>query len=337
MMESSWNSETAEPANPHDNRGKRNYVGTKNNYTTNDINALIAWGNEQCTYLVFGREVAQTGTPHLQIYMEFKEAKTMKTIVKKLFPLWLGYRKGSPIQAAGYCKKGCDGVKPYDRYFRRSLAEPENWVLGDEIGTISNQGKRSDLDEVVEDIQAGNSIRQIARDNPVQYIKFNKGIRDLRLMMLLPRRLAAPPDIIVLWGPTGVGKSRDAITKWWPDVPSYTFTGVKWWNTYDGEDKVILEEFRGKMPWEDFLLLCDRNPCQVESKGNTIEIQASKIIICSPLPPDQWYPDKQGLDCISQLHRRITKIVHMTPVCTVNDSHIGQIQIAPGIWQDHNR
>ena len=97
----------AEPCDELDKRGKRHYCGTKNNYTENDIVALHKWAQEKCTYLVYAKEVGEKcNTPHLQIYMEFANTIAMKTICNKLFPMWLGFRKGTPKQAAGYCKKG---------------------------------------------------------------------------------------------------------------------------------------------------------------------------------------------------------------------------------------
>ena len=319
--------EEAEPCDDLDKRGKRHYCGTKNNYTDDDIAALHKWAQEKCTYLVYGKEVGGINkTPHLQIYMEFENTISMKSIVKKLFPMWLGLRKGTPKQAAGYCKKGtcphdqdkytCDHCKAfrgdYSFFFPRTEDDPETWQLGGEFGEISRQGKRTDLDEVVEMIvHEKKTVRETALEHPSQYIKYHKGIRDMRALVLTPRSLSAMPEVIVLWGKTGLGKTRDAYIKYWPTLSHYVWkpSNGNWWDGYDGEDKIIIDEFRGQMTWSDILGLLDRNEFRAPYKGGFVNIQASKFVITSPFPPERWYKDDDRYDRYQQLARRITKVV----------------------------
>ena len=316
---SEW--QDVDEADPNDVRGKRHYVGTKNNYTDADIAALENWAQNECTYLVYGKEVGKKGTPHLQIYMEFKNTKSMKSIVKKLFPMWLGYRKGTPRQAAGYCKKGYAQIPPGQKacyYFPRTVEEPGMfdedypWMLGNEFGEISQQGKRSDLDELTEMIvHEKKTIREVAIEHPSQYVKYHKGLRDLRSLVLQPRSLDHPPEVIVLWGPTGTGKTRDAYIKYWPNEPHYVWkpSNGNWWDGYDGQKKIILDEFRGTMSWADILGLLDRNEFRAPFKGGFVQVQADKFIITSPTPPNMWYKDDDRYDRFAQLKRRITKVI----------------------------
>jgi len=325
MTETSfWNEDTADEIDQADKRGKRNYVGTKNNYTDEDITKLEEFAKLKCTYLVYGKEIGSVEkTPHLQIYMEFQNTISMKSIVKKLFPMWLGYRKGTPRQAAGYCKKGEDLVPPtesgYDYFFPRSEENPGEpagifgapWD-GKEFGEISRQGKRTDIDELVEMIVHENrTIRDTALEHPAQFVKYHKGLRDLRALVLPPRSLTKAPEVIVLWGKTDTGKTRDAYTKYWPEIPHYVWrpSNGNWWDGYDGEDKIIIDEFRGTMVWSDLLGLLDRNEFRAQYKGGFVNIQASKFIITSPFPPHTWYKEDDRYDRYAQLARRITSIV----------------------------
>ncbi len=310
-----------------DPRGKRAYVGTKNNYTEDDIVALEKWAQTECTYLVYGKEIGKTGTPHLQIYMEFKDTKSMKSICKKLFPMWLGFRKGTPKQAAGYCKKGTVTKEDlllimdhpdWSYLFPRTVDEPEMffekqpWDLGGEWGDISQQGKRTDIDEVVEKIvHEKKTLREVALEHPAQFVKYHKGLRDLRTLVLPPRSLSAMPEVIWLWGPTGVGKTRDAYIKYWPDEPHYVWkpSNGNWWDGYDGEKKIIIDEFRAQMTWSDILGLLDRNEFRAPVKGGFVNIQADKFVITSPFPPHQTYKDDDRYDRFQQLKRRITKVI----------------------------
>ena len=61
-----------------------------------------------CAYIVCGREVGDSGTPHLQGYIYYKNAVRLSTM-KEVHPTahWEPQR-GTPQQASDYCKKEGD-------------------------------------------------------------------------------------------------------------------------------------------------------------------------------------------------------------------------------------
>ena len=311
----------------------RSICFTINNPTENEIKHLSTL-HDKMRYLVWGMEHVYEGqgTPHIQGYVEFKDKTSWESIKTLISPrAHLERRKGTPADAAGYCKKGeceqhihenkrcpyCnDFQKKWDFFMPRTMEEPEEWHLGFEDGDISTQGKRTDLTAVAELVQEGATIRQIAAAFPEQVIKYNKGLRDLRALQLAPRQLDAMPEVIVLWGKTGTGKTRDAYLKYWPDEPHYVWkpSNGNWWDGYDGEKKIIIDEFRGQMTWSDILGLLDRNEFRAPFKGGFVQIQADKFVITSPFPPDKWYKAHLAddlYDRFDQLKRRITKVIHM--------------------------
>lgn len=42
---------------------------------------------------------------------------------------------------------------------------------------------------------------------PGGYIKYHSGVDRLRAVLFIPEPLAAPPEVLFLYGPSGVGKS----------------------------------------------------------------------------------------------------------------------------------
>lgn len=259
----------------------RNLCFTINNYSENEIDDLANW--DQVTYLVYGKEVGDNGTPHLQGYVEFKTNKKYGTIKKKIPRAHMEARKGTAKQAADYCKK--DG----------------NFT---EVGEISNQGKRTDLDTVCDMIKEGKRMREVAQAEPSTYVKFHKGLHALKSVLLEPRNEV--PHVTVLYGLTGVGKSRQArelLTDYYTWGPEQNH----WFDGYEGQKEVLLEEFRGQLPLGMMLRLLDRYDCKVQYKGGMIEFVATKIVITSPKHPQEWY-ESIGNDKIDQLLRRITEI-----------------------------
>lgn len=291
----------------------RSAVSTLNNYTDADVAKLHAFAaTDNCKYLVYGCEVGEQGTPHLQIFFQLKDAVTRSSLCKKLFAAWFdkAYAK-DPKDSAGYCMKGEETDRPYSQYYARPAP---SWV-GDQFGQISAQGIRSDLSAICDRIIDRQSIRQVALEHPDTYARFHRGLDRLRTHLFPPRSLEAMPEVQVYYGPTGVGKSYRAFKEFYPGEPRYVWSPAsgKWFDNYDFEKILVLEEFRGQLPLGFLLMILDWKECRVETKGGTVQLQCDRIVITSPCPPAEWYSaetfDKH--DTYAQLQRRLTTVTHI--------------------------
>lgn len=105
------------------------------------------------------------------------------------------------------------------------------------------------------------------------------------------RTLITPPrnhevEVIVIQGPTGTGKSKWCMDNY-PDA--YWKQRSNWWDGYNGQKTVIIDEFYGWLPFDLLLRVCDRYPLLVESKGGQIQFIAETVIITSNSVPNTWY------------------------------------------------
>ncbi|AXQ66326.1 MAG: putative viral replication protein [Cressdnaviricota sp.] len=93
----------------------KNWCFTVNNYTADQEEVLK---NIPCNYLIYGREVGASGTPHLQGYIQLKERKMLSGVRKLLACHWEP-AKGTPEQNKAYCSKDGDfheqGVRTQER------------------------------------------------------------------------------------------------------------------------------------------------------------------------------------------------------------------------------
>jgi hypothetical protein len=117
------------------------------------------------------------------------------------------------------------------------------------------------------------------------------------------------PDVYWFYGPTGVGKTREAY-RLAPDA-YFTTATLQWWDGYDGHEDVIVDDFRSSFCKLEYLLrLLDRYPFQVAIKGGHRQFLAKRIFITSAFSPSQLFSD--GGDNVNQLLRRIKEVRHFS-------------------------
>lgn len=88
----------------------RSWIFVCNNYTVADMEKLDNLNTQdKIDYLIYGKEIAETGTPHLQGYVVFKTKKTFNGC-KDLLPFGCHIEKtcGTPEEAASYSRKEGD-------------------------------------------------------------------------------------------------------------------------------------------------------------------------------------------------------------------------------------
>uniref|UniRef100_UPI004048ADC4 RNA helicase domain-containing protein n=1 Tax=Polynucleobacter sp. TaxID=2029855 RepID=UPI004048ADC4 len=84
---------------------------------------------------------------------------------------------------------------------------------------------------------------------------------------------------------------------------------TKWWDGYDGESDIIIDDYRRDFcTFADLLRLLDRYPLQVEVKGGTINFNAKRIFITTPKSIENTWEGRTAED-IDQLKRRVTEEV----------------------------
>jgi len=147
-------------------------------------------------------------------------------------------------------------------------------------------------------------LAQIAEDHFSAFIRYEKGFRSYQRLKSAKRDWAM--ELIVIVGPSGTGKSRWARTQY-PDA----FWKMKgpWWDGYDGEETVVIDEMYGHcFPFTFLLQLTDRYPFVVECKGGSINFISKRIVMTSNQHPRDWYSAEKthhGTWEESPLNRRI--------------------------------
>lgn len=292
----------------------RNWAFTINNYTDNEISfCKELFDSERVLYIIGGFEVGKKGTPHIQGYLQMKNAVQWKSIIK-WNKIWHIEPEISNFERNNmYCK----GYEYKDnKYQLKDPKKGENKYF--EYGAQKHQGLSRDLRCVYDKIKNGCSMKDIQEAFPNQYIKYSKGIKDLFYASQKDR--TEKPYVEWIYGPTGVGKTKYASQL---DIEYYIKDGTSWWDGYNHETVIIIDDFDGHWPFRDLLRLLDRYKYQGQIKGGYVKINSPKIIITCDRKPDDLYKNNKTDHELSQLLRRIDKITNLgTESNKSNKKHI---------------
>lgn len=260
----------------------RNWTFTYNNYPE-DLSSFNSALTEISEYAIYGFEVGESGTRHLQGYIQLKKKERLSTLRDKLGALHFEHARAGFEENKNYCSK--DG----------------NFV---EFGTPSLAGKRRGLADACEHVRKGGSLRELAEVSPEVFVRYGRGLRDLQ--NTLGRRRDFKTTVYWYYGSTGTGKSR-RVHELEPDAYWKPATN-RWWDGYDGQEAIVIDDYRRDFcTFAELLRLFDRYPYSVEIKGGTKSFVSRRIYITTPKSPQETWEGRTEED-LAQLLRRIEHV-----------------------------
>lgn len=155
----------------------KHWCFTLNNYSDDDISRLAAsFETGRVVYLIFGKEVAPSGTKHLQGFVSVKNKVRITGLVKMLGQAHFTVARSVP-QSIEYCKKDGDITE---------FGSPN-----DVLSVVAQARKRNDLEDFKDAVKGGMFDPQILRENYsgiyARYPRFFLSyLRDHRPPIVLP-------------------------------------------------------------------------------------------------------------------------------------------------------
>lgn len=271
----------------------RGWCFTLNNYDQADLDRLPTIDSQ---YLVYGREIGESGTSHLQGFVYFTNARTGKSVKKKVSDrAHVEPMRGTPQQAADYCKK--EGAYH-------------------EQGTLPQQGKRNDFTETAAKVLSGETtVDDLLEQNPEMMHQYGRTLDRVEDLRMSRQQRDFMTEGIWYYGSTGVGKSHRAANT--PGSKYYHVYDNRWWDNYRQQDVVIMNEFRGQLTFSELLAMVDKWPHAVSRRGRCpVPFMSRTVVITSDSPPEQVYRE---IDMIrmGQLYRRFKVIFCENQTSTV--------------------
>lgn len=265
---------------------------------------FIAYGKEKCP---------TTGKDHFQTYFMFHNqrsvsAKSLKKYGDMFGPIHCHVQPmfGSLASNEAYCSKEGNLTK-----------------LGDE----PKQGSRADLKDVVARIQNGEETADnICVEDPGYYHMYGRTLT--KAEDIIKRKMYRKWMTKGIWycGTTGVGKSHAAFQGYDPETHYVKPVLDEWWDGYTGQETVILNDFRGQIPFAEILNLVDKWPHYVKRRcREPTPFLAKTVIVTSSMHPCTVYSNVcQDGDSLDQLRRRF-EIIKLAQKCPEgNNEPLGQ-------------
>lgn len=260
----------------------RKWCFTLNNYTDEEVNKINKLGeNKTIKWLLYGKEKGENGTPHLQGCIVFINARRFTAVKKSISSrCHLELMKGSFSQNADYCKKEGNfkefGKQPDDP-LNKGEKEKQRWK------------------DVMECVKSGD-LEKVAELHPDIYLRNLRQLDYARARYVNGAKGRLKPDDLTchwLWGEPGTGKTRAVWDNYEDSL--YVKGANKWWDQYDGESTVLIDDVDARFVrehWQLFKQWADVYPFTAEIKGGTLKhIRPQRIIVTSNQSMDMIFPD----------------------------------------------
>lgn len=245
------------------------------------MDAISKWNN---VYTIYGKEIGAEGTKHLQGFTILNKNGRISAVKKLHATAHWEAAKGSWEQNVTYCSKDGDitefGTRPITKK-RQGEQEKERW----------DNAKKQAIEGNIEDIDAD------------IYLRYYRTLKEIKKDHMVKPEDAIDTTGEWYYGGPGTGKSKTAREKF---PGAYDKMQNKWWDGYQGEDNVILDDFDSKELGHHLKIWGDRYSFLAETKGGAMNIRPKKIIITSNYSIDELWEDEAMREAL----KRRFKITH---------------------------
>lgn len=264
----------------------RRWCFTLNNWTEEECDKLSGL---DCEYLIYGFENApSTGTPHLQGYVVFKNARSFNSLHNFNERIHWEEARFDHEFCINYCSK--NDPNPYEKGVRPITKHTKIDIKKELKADLINGPKKLATKRAILGIQLEQEMfKQILHDT------------------------LEKPSIVYVYGRSGTGKTyfalKDGLTNYGIKNCStikFDKNGFAHCNNPQAECLIWMEFRPSCLAATDFLELIDGYGCSLNIKHGSIFIRPKCIYICSILHPKEIYKEEINV----QFERRITRFVN---------------------------
>lgn len=189
-------------------------------------------------------------------------------------------RKGKRSQAREYCMDEETRISP--QYY--------------EWGEYIEDGERTDLTDIMHDIENGMSFYDLSKKHGNRFIRVMKWAKEYRQSHLENKfkRVFRNMKVYYIYGSAGCGKTSYIFNKHgYDDVYRTTNYEFGWIDDYNGEKILFLDEFRSSFKISEILDYLDGQPIRIRGRHYNRVACYDTVYIVSNLTLKEQYPNIQ--------------------------------------------
>ena len=294
-------------------------------WTHEHIREVLRTFKTICYWCMSDEKGTEEETPHTHLFINLSPSNCRFSTLKSKFP-------GAHIEKAmGTSEENRNYVAKEGKWKDTEKGTTSIEGTFEEFGEcpVEHQGKSKDVEKILDMLKDGASNLEIVDAVPSAMMNIDK-VERTRSLLRDAQFTDSWRDLEVsyIFGKTGSGKTRSVMDKY-GYANCYRVTDYKHpFDTYDGQDVLIFEEFRGGLKHGDMLNYLDGYPLLLPCRYFNRQACYTKVFIITNVPPDAQYGnvDQASRDAF---YRRIHKVL-------VYDD-LGRIMEYPGVQAYLNR
>ena len=286
----------------------RGYVFTINNpqNTKEELLEELKDKYSSSKYIAVSKEKGKNGTEHLQGYIEFSNPVPFDRLKKTLPTAHIEKRKGSPQQARDYVFKEGNYADKAD-----TIVEPAI-----EDGNVpKGQGKRNDLTEIAELLEQGSTPKDIRISYPTHYLRYRQHIHTMHQEIQEEKYKSVIRDLEIyyVWGESRTGKTGGIYDYYGMEDVYRVNDYQNPFDSYAGQDIIILEEYHSNLPMSYLLQLLEGYPLRLTARYMDKIACFTKVFIVSNKTISEQYPNiqQESRATFQAFKNRINQSIHV--------------------------
>lgn len=270
-------------------------------------------------------------TEHTHVFFALEHPTRFSTIKRRFPTAHIDRAEGTAAECRVYVQKS-------GKWAKSDKAETSIPGTFEEWGElpVERQGERTDLALLYGYIKDGLSNFEIMEQNPDYMLNLEKIERARQAVREQQyRETFRKLEVTYLWGPTGVGKTRSVMEK-------YSYSGVYRvtdyahpFDSYAGEDVLLLDEYGSNFKIRDLLNYLDGYPLTLPARYSNRVACYTKVYIISNICLSKQYTDIQwdSPATFAALLRRIHKVIHYTAPGEFQEFDTQEYMDNPFLWR----
>lgn len=295
---------------PEKDTASRKWQLTFNNpldhgWTHEKIRETLRTFRTMCYWCMADEIGANEHTPHTHLFINLSPSNCRFSTLKSKFP-------GAHIEKVlGTSRENRDYIRKDGKWKdseKGTTSIPDSF---EEFGECpeEHQGKSKEPDRILELLKDGANNLEVIEAIP-SAMKIIDKVERTRSILRDAQFASSWRDLHVtyIFGDTGSGKTRSVMDKYGYQA-CYRVTDYKHpFDTYDGQDVLIFEEFRSGLKHGDMLNYLDGYPLLLPCRYFNRQACYTKVFIITNIPPDSQY---MGIDKASReaFFRRIHSVI----------------------------